>query len=172
MGSQKRLPDLERLMRHVQKAERCWIWTGAKAAFGHGRTHVMKDGKWKGAQAHRAVYELLVGPIPEGLVLDHLCNNPSCVNPEHMKPCTQCENTQRAFKRRFTCKRGHPKIPENIYFRKSLTRGRVTPPEECRPCKQLLKRLSWDKHKERLNAERRRPGAARRNRRNQRSRSS
>lgn len=67
----------------------CWEWTGAKTAAGYGQFTRRKE------YAHRHAYEDLVGPIPEGLVIDHLCRNPSCVNPDHLEPVTQRENIRR-----------------------------------------------------------------------------
>jgi hypothetical protein len=57
--------------------------------------NVNTGGKMKGRFAHRLVYELLVGQIPEGLVIDHLCRNPRCVRPDHLEPVTQGENVRR-----------------------------------------------------------------------------
>lgn len=69
----------------------CWVWNGAKSPLGYGR--VSRDGRWQ--EAHRVVYEDLRGPIPKGLSLDHLCRNPSCVNPDHLEPVTHRENLRR-----------------------------------------------------------------------------
>jgi hypothetical protein len=83
----------------------CWLWTGPKASNGYGRiAHI-----W----AHRFAYELSVGPIPAGLVIDHLCRNRSCVNPDHLEPVTYRENNMRGLNfvgRPHTpdiCPRGH-----------------------------------------------------------------
>lgn len=66
----------------------CWIWIGYRhPTSGYGRH--------RNRQAHRVVYEKLVGPIPEGLVLDHLCRVRECVNPDHMDPVTDRENLRR-----------------------------------------------------------------------------
>lgn len=77
---------------------------------------------WTGsALAHRAVYELLVEPIPEGLTIDHLCRVPLCVNPSHLEPVTMAENIRRAesppmvTNRSGVCGRGHSMEGPNVY---------------------------------------------------------
>ena len=74
----------------------CWEWNLCKTrrGYGHLRLPVSEGGGYGGA--HRAVYERLVGPVPDGLELDHLCRNPSCVNPSHLEPVTHRVNLQRA----------------------------------------------------------------------------
>jgi hypothetical protein len=69
----------------------CWLWTGATNGDGYGRT------EWDEGQqpAHRVAYELIVGPIPDGLDLDHLCRVHACVRPEHLDPVTRRENLAR-----------------------------------------------------------------------------
>jgi hypothetical protein len=69
----------------------CWIWIGAESGNGYGKVSI--EGKMK--MAHRAVYEIFLGPIPPGFVLDHLCRNRGCCNPHHMEPVTVRENTLR-----------------------------------------------------------------------------
>jgi hypothetical protein len=97
-------------------ATECWEWGGERNENGYGRTH--RGGRYIGA--HRAVYELLVGPIPEGLVLDHLCRNPPCVNPAHLEPVTNKTNILRGVgvgavnAQKTHCIRGHEFTPENI----------------------------------------------------------
>lgn len=68
----------------------CWIWRGFKVK-GYGRACV----RGRKVVAHRAVYEEVVGPVPVGCVLDHLCEQPACVNPEHVEPVTRTENCRR-----------------------------------------------------------------------------
>ncbi len=95
----------------------CWRWTAAKDMFGYGRFNL--DGKNR--HAYRVAYEALVGPLPEGLELDHLCRIPSCVNPDHLEPVTHKENVRRgngpaAINAKKThCKHGHKFTAENTY---------------------------------------------------------
>lgn len=70
----------------------CWVWLGSHD---RGYGHFGVDGGY--VRAHRWAWEALVGPIPPGLVLDHLCRNPSCVNPDHLEPVTRAENTRRGI---------------------------------------------------------------------------
>lgn len=87
----------------------CWIWTGTYTGTGYGQTRL----NGKRCRAHRAVYSLLVGPIPEGLNLDHLCRVRKCVNPYHLEVVTQSVNVQRGEgiagrnQRKTHCKNGH-----------------------------------------------------------------
>lgn len=69
----------------------CWLWRGEINRNGYGR--VWMNGKR--FMAHRAVYEALHGPIADGMVLDHLCRNRACCNPDHLEPVTVRENTHR-----------------------------------------------------------------------------
>lgn len=88
----------------------CWEWQGNVSTDGYGRVEI--DGRaWL---VHRLFYEALVGPIPDGLQIDHLCRNRSCVNPDHLEPVTMQENIRRGApgawerrQRRTHCKKGH-----------------------------------------------------------------
>lgn len=68
----------------------CWIWERSSYQ-GYGTMQYMR----KRVYVHRAVYEFLMGPIPDGLVLDHLCCTKRCYNPRHLEPVTRAENTRR-----------------------------------------------------------------------------
>jgi len=76
----------------------CWVWQRSRMGHGYGR--LKRGGIW--LSAHRYYYELLVGPIPAGLTIDHLCRNRACVNPDHMEPVTLAENQRRAGLRKLT----------------------------------------------------------------------
>lgn len=102
-----------RVFANVETTASCWWWGGTLDQNGYG---ILGRGK-RGAgniAAHRAVYELLVGPIPDGLVFDHLCRNHVCVNPDHGEIVTLEENIRRGFglsvlhAKRTHCKHGHP----------------------------------------------------------------
>lgn len=102
-----------RVFSRVQVTSSCWLWTGT--GDGHGYGVVGRGRRSAGIiSAHRAVWELLVGPIPEGLCYDHLCRVPMCVNPEHGELVTVAVNVARGFgvsslhRRRTVCPAGHP----------------------------------------------------------------
>ena len=76
----------------VRTGTGCWEWTGARARFGHGLVHVGPGGKL--AQTHRVAWELMVGPVPEGMGVLHRCDNPPCVRPDHLFLGTQQDNVR------------------------------------------------------------------------------
>lgn len=126
----------------------CWEWTGKQYPNGYGQHRPNR--RLKAFMAHRVVYELLVGPIPQGLDLDHLCRNRLCVNPEHLEPVTRSVNIRRgvaganrtawAATRRF-CAHGHRRSLENTYRRKPSGWG-------CRVCDRLAGKRWRDSHPE------------------------
>lgn len=120
-----------RFIAKVDKTDTCWLWTAAMTPLGYGR---FRAGRL--LQAHRWSYEYHVGPIPDGLVLDHLCRTPRCVNPDHLEPVTHRENILRgetvaAHRAAQThCKRNHEFTPENTYIQ--MRRG--FPSRHCCEC--------------------------------------
>jgi hypothetical protein len=96
----------ERVWSGIEITPTCWLWT---RSLGHGGRYgaVVADGKSKAV--HRILYELLRGPVPEGLELDHLCRNTQCVRPDHLEAVTHLENMRRGIQAsRQECKNGHP----------------------------------------------------------------
>jgi hypothetical protein len=101
----------------VELPDGCWWWQGSTTPAGYG--YLEFEGRRQGV--HRWVYELCVGPIPRGMVVDHLCDNPRCVRPDHLEAKTQRANVlrgaslsaQRAL--RTHCPAGHPYDEANTY---------------------------------------------------------
>ena len=114
----------------------CWLWTRAKTK-GYGT--LWSNGKQ--IYAHRYMWTVMRGPIPEGMELDHLCRVTACINPQHLEVVTHRENCLRGLSptaeaaRKTHCPQGHPYSPENTYARGY---GRV-----CRTCNLQRKRDKW-----------------------------
>lgn len=101
----------------------CWEWTGDRVTGGYGRFFVSP----RVVLAHRWAYEYFVGPIDDGLEIDHLCFNPPCVNPSHLEAVTPAENQRRRVARKTHCVNGHEYTPENTYTSPAGVR-------DCRRC--------------------------------------
>lgn len=108
----------------------CLVWTARLNHEGYGRFWL----RGKQVQAHRAAYELLVGPIPDGLQIDHGCRNRRCINPHHLEPVTARENVMRGNTpaaenaAKTACLRGHVFDEANTYISPKGSR-------ECRACR-------------------------------------
>lgn len=120
----------------IDEITKCWNWQSAKDKDGYGRFW-LKD---KTMPAHRASYELFIGEITEGLQIDHLCKNTSCVNPEHLELVTLKENVLRGIgisaqnARKTHCNQGHEFNPKNTYVNNKGNRS-------CRECHRLLEKM-------------------------------
>ena len=116
----------QRFWAHVDVSEGCWAWAGARNSKGYGLYTPVRRGVF---MAHRFAWESHVGPIPEGLQIDHLCRNRSCVRPDHLEPVTLQENIRRGAKSTAThCKYGHAYTSDNT--RLAIRDGART----CRAC--------------------------------------
>ena len=76
----------------------CWEWNGRRNEYGYGLFNLKRRG-YVNYRAHRAMYERFVGPIPDGMVIRHKCDNPPCVNPDHLEVGTDADNVQDMIKR-------------------------------------------------------------------------
>lgn len=118
-------PATERFWDKVEQQGDCWVWTASTGGKGYGSFRGEGRVMWI---AHRWAYEHMVGPIPEGLYLDHLCRNPLCVNPYHLDPVTNRVNMMRGVgwpatrARQTECTHGHPLSGENLRVRENGTR--------------------------------------------------
>lgn len=128
-----------RLLRRVTiDDDECWRWCGSIESNGYGRMRV--DGRR--SMIHRVAYEVMVGPIPEGLTIDHLCGVRNCINPDHLEAVTRGENSRRSSHRLMVSHRTdrcgadlHDLTGDNVYLRKDRPGRR-----ECRACRTAARR--------------------------------
>lgn len=111
----------------------CWLWIGTENSAGYG----MFCFNYKKLLAHRVSYEIYKGKIPDGLVIDHLCRNTYCVNPNHLEPVTSGENTKRGIhpqRIKTHCPKGHPYSGENLYLFPVTPDKKFKQKRGCRVC--------------------------------------
>lgn len=111
----------------VDEASGCWLWTAHLDRKGYGR-YVHE----RGSLAHRFSYEHFVGPIPDGLHIDHLCCVTRCVNPDHLDVVTNLENARRQVARTTACPHDHEYTEINTYWYDGHRR--------CRTCRRINER--------------------------------
>lgn len=141
-----RRPIEDRLARRRQVTDAgCWLWTGRKNNMGYGNmTLTPIAGRGQVRLVHRIAYEHFVGPIPQGMQLDHLCRVRSCFNPEHLEPVTSQANTLRGAgptavnAAKTQCVHGHEFTQDNTYLRPGGQR-------ECRTCRRQSRPASRER---------------------------
>ena len=131
-----RSTPMERLLDKLAiTVDGCWLWHGTKNNMGYGKLTRGRRGEGL-VYAHRLAYELFVGPIPEGLTIDHLCRTPACVNPQHLEPTTMRENHLRGIHNggKTHCPQRHIYDERNTYYASNGDR-------HCRACGRTQARL-------------------------------
>lgn len=131
-------PASARFYRRVHITPGCWIWDGPPSTQGYGR---ISGADRRPLYAHRVSFEIHNGPIPDGMVVDHICCQKLCVNPTHLRLLTNRENIDRnpatpttRNARKTHCVRGHEFTPENTYS---------PPGRQSRQCRACM-RLRWE----------------------------
>lgn len=143
-------PIRQRILESIEvDTNGCWRWQKYVSENGYG--HIGVPGttpKW----VHRVAYEAWIGPIPDGLHIDHLCRVRDCCNPEHLEPVTPRENVLRGtgfaaeHAKRTHCPKGHPYDEENTYVRPGRG-GR-----DCNTCRSMASRAKAKRLKGKLSA--------------------
>lgn len=130
-------PISERLDSKTDRTGECWIWTGSYDGTGYGK--IWNQQIKRLVPAHRASYEVHVGPIPDGYEIDHLCRIKGCIRPDHLEAVTPEENKRRAVPflapwnaLKTHCRKGHPYDAENT--RVYLAPGATSAGRHCRAC--------------------------------------
>lgn len=121
---------LDRLLSKIEINQQsdCWLWTGCTGSGGYAVIQINRKTRYgiRGTRyAHRVAYEMLVGSIPRGHQLDHLCRIRRCVNPDHLEPVTPKENTRRGINAnslKTICPQGHSYSVENTYIARDGSR--------------------------------------------------
>lgn len=130
----------------IHRTDECWLWTGKKSAKGYGN-YVSENGRKM--RPHQWAWVLKHGEVPDGFVLDHLCRNRACVNPDHLEPVTAVENTRRGALARWVepCPNGH----DQTVYRRVSSAGK----NYCSECRREAGRRHYEQNRDRINAKHR-----------------
>lgn len=138
------LSTLDRVLLRIDFTGPCWEWQGFLGSDGYPQISVRVDGRQRTTmKPYRILWEELVGPIPDGLTIDHLCRNIVCCNPDHLEPVTQWVNSRRGYglagmnARKTHCPQGHP------YDEANTMRSPDGLVRICRACKQAQTRRRY-----------------------------
>lgn len=138
--------DILRFFSKIDATKDCWNWTGIKNTRGYAEFKLNN----KYVKAYRYSYELLIGDIPQGLTIDHLCRNRACVNPKHLDPVSLRENILRGNNptainfRKKVCLRGHVLKGKNIKIKIAENGSKY---RLCQPCSRILKKNYREREK-------------------------
>ena len=128
-------------------ADDCWVWRAGRTPKGYGKFYIGHVAVY----AHRVVYESAFGRIPDGFEIDHLCRNPSCVNPAHLEAVTRRVNALRGFSppamnaRKTHCPRGHAYTTENTKVERRVECPDGNGSRKCLVCRRANARARWAK---------------------------
>lgn len=141
-ANSKSTKDYLRARVDVDPVSGCWEWAQRLCKRGYPLT----DRGKRQSYAHRLAFKEFIGPIPAGMTVDHVCFNPPCINPDHLRLLTHSDNSRNQRSAAKThCANGHEYTPENTYMRPSKHRGGR---RDCRTC--IRERVA--KYKERKSA--------------------
>lgn len=154
--SRRRLDPIRNWWTKLERTpDGCWVWTAGTDQDGYGKFAIGLGGQNQiHTRAHRFAYEVFIGPIPDGMVVCHSCDNPPCANPDHLWLGTPIDNNadkvakDRQAKvwglpltraRQTHCKYGHEFTPENTYV---SGRGH----RSCKTCRrESARRYYWSR---------------------------
>lgn len=126
----------------IEVTDDCWLWVGAMMPTGYGQMQLGPVGEQRHWMAHRLIYTLAIGEIPEGAHLHHKCHVRRCVRPAHLIPKNPSRHAIEHREERTECKKGHPWDAANTYSYTNPKTGRTR--RGCKTCRAEAERRRWD----------------------------